>query len=92
MLADGQPQGATVDAPRRLVWVGRTGLPGVFDGEHHFDLTALAGSRTRLVNREPYSGLLSPLFKRLPAMKDAKPGLEAMNNDIARRAESLRSA
>jgi hypothetical protein len=83
------PTVLTVDAPRHLAWVGRTGLPGVFDGEHHFELTAIADGRTRLVNRERYAGLLSPLFKRLPAMKDAAPGFEAMNQEIARRAESL---
>lgn len=83
------PTVLTLDAPRHLAWVGRTGLPGVFDGEHHFELSALAGGRTRLVNRERYSGLLSPLFKLLPAMKGAKPGFEAMNDEISRRAEAL---
>lgn len=86
------PTVLTVDAPRHLAWVGRTGLPGVFDGEHHFELEALAGGRTRLVNRERYSGLLSPLFNLLPAMKGAQPGFEAMNDEIARRAESLRAS
>ena len=84
-----RPTVLAVDSPRHLAWVGRTGLPGIFDGEHHFELTALPGNRTRLVNRERYSGLLSPIFKRLPAMQDAGPGFAAMNAEIARRAESL---
>jgi len=83
------PTVLTVDGPRHLAWVGRTGLPGVFDGEHHFELSPLDGGRTHLVNRERYSGVLSPLFKRLPAMKSAKPGFEAMNDEILRRAELL---
>jgi len=86
------PTVLTVDAPRHLAWVGRTGLPGVFDGEHHFELVELTGGRTRLVNRERYSGILSGLFALLPAMKDAQPGFEAMNDEIARRAESLRTS
>jgi hypothetical protein len=84
-----QPFVLSVDVPRHLAWIGRTGLPGVFDGEHHFDPTPLDGGRTHLVNRERYSGLLSPLFRLLPAMQDAKPGFEAMNAEIARRAEAL---
>lgn len=84
-----QPTVLRVDPPRHLAWIGRTGLPGVFDGEHHFELTPLADGRTHLVNRERYAGLLSPLFKRLPAMKGAQPGFEAMNAEIAQRAESL---
>lgn len=83
------PTVLAVTAPHHLAWVGRTGLPGLFDGEHHFELTPHGDGHTRLVNREHYSGLLSPLFRRLPAMRDATPGFEAMNAEIARRAESI---
>lgn len=36
------PTVLTVDAPRHLAWIGRTGLPGVFDGEHHFEIAPRA--------------------------------------------------
>ncbi len=84
------PEVLVFEAPWHLAWVGRTGIAGVFDGEHHFVLTEVAEG-TRLENRERYSGLLSPLMKRLPMMKDAGAGFEAMNQEIRKRAETLAS-
>ncbi len=83
------PTVLTVEAPTHLAWVGRTGMPGVFDGEHHFVLTPLHDGRTRLENRERYSGLLSPIMRRLPQMKDAASGFEAMNLEVAARAQRM---
>lgn len=82
------PEVLVLEPPRHLAWVGRTGLPGVFDGEHHFVLTA-TDAGTELHNRERYSGLLSPLMKRLPMMKGADEGFAALNAEIKARAESL---
>jgi hypothetical protein len=82
------PEVLILDAPLHLAWVGRTGLPGVFDGEHHFKLRAVEGG-TWLENSERYSGLLSPLFERLPQMRGAQAGFEALNAEIKARAETL---
>jgi hypothetical protein len=73
---------------RRFAWRGTTGIRGIFDGEHHFELEPLGGGQTRLVNREHYSGLLSPIFQRLPMMRNAQSGFDQMNQEIKRRAES----
>lgn len=72
----------------RFGWIGRTGVRGVFDGEHHFVLRA-EGESTRLLHYERYSGLLSPLMAKLPAMRDAPAGFEAMNAEVKARAEAL---
>lgn len=72
----------------RFAWIGRTGIPGVFDGEHHFVLRR-RGAGTLLVHYERYSGLLSPLMARLPAMRAAPTGFEAMNAEVKTRAEAL---
>ncbi len=85
------PEVLRVDAPTHFAWVGRTGLPGVFDGEHHFVLEEVEGG-TRLLNHERYSGLLSPLMQRIPAMKDAPAGFAAMNDEVRLRAERLAGA
>lgn len=82
------PEILVLEPPNHFAWIGRTGLPHVFDGEHHFELSSHQNG-THLINRERYSGLLSPLMKRLPMMKDAKPGFEAMNAEVKQRAESL---
>jgi hypothetical protein len=82
------PEVIVLDAPRHFAWIGRTGAPGVFDGEHHFVLTPI-DQGTRLENRERYSGILSPLMRHLPMMKGAKAGFDAMNEELRARAEAL---
>lgn len=87
------PEIITLDAPQKFAWVGRTGFAGVFDGTHVFDLHSLdGGGRTRLVNREDYTGLLSPIIRRLGILKDVEPGFKQMNQEIKQRAENLHSA
>ncbi len=72
----------------RFAWLARTGVPGVFDGEHFFELERLDGNRTRLVNRERYGGVLSMVMKRLPMMQGAPAGFVKMNEEFKARAES----
>lgn len=69
-------------------WLARTGLPGVFDGRHGFELAATQGG-CRLRNVERYTGALVPLIRRTAAMRAAPAGFAAMNAQIARRAEAL---
>lgn len=82
------PEVLALEPPAHFAWIGRTGVPGVFDGEHHFEIRP-EGSGSRLVNRERYAGLLSPLFRMTPMMRSAPDGFAAMNDEIRRRAEAL---
>src|SRR5438067_346172 len=51
---------------RRLRWLGRFLLPGLFDGEHVFSVEPLAEGRVRLVQEERFRGLLvRPLSRSL---------------------------
>lgn len=86
------PRVIALEPERRFTWRATTGLRGIFDGEHSFELTPLGGGRTLLHNREQYSGLLAPLFQRLPMMRDAPAGFGAMNEEIRARAEVLSAA
>lgn len=70
---------------RRLVWLGRLGLPGLFDGRHELAAESLSESRTRFVQRETFSGLLVPLFFREDAVRR---GYESMNAALKERAET----
>lgn len=79
-----------LERPTHFAWLGRTGLPRVFDGHHHFELEPLPDGRTKLVNRERYTGVLSPLMRRLPMMANAQPGFAAMNEDLKRHVERSR--
>lgn len=83
------PEVITLEANQHFAWRQKTALPGIFDGEHHFVLTPVGTAGTNLHNYEYYSGLLSPIMRRLPMMQGATGGFEAMNDEIRRRSESL---
>ncbi len=75
-----------VAPPRELRWVGHVLAPGLLDGEHGFEIEALAQDRCRLRHVEDFSGVLVPLF--IPALQEAtRAGFEAMNRAIKERAE-----
>ncbi|NBC01882.1 MAG: SRPBCC domain-containing protein [Bacteroidetes bacterium] len=77
-----RPTVMAFEPPRRLTWRAVTGVRGLFDDTHTFALTPLGADRTRLVNREVYSGLLTPTMRRLPMLRDAQPNFDAMNAEI----------
>jgi len=85
---DFKPEIIKLDKDKHYAWIQKTGFSGVFDGEHHFVLTALNDNQTELYNYEIYSGILSPIFKRLPMMKGADAGFEAINQEIKQWSES----
>lgn len=64
--------------PTRLRWLGRLGLPGLFDGEHDFVLEAEAGA-TRLRHQESFRGYLVPLLLWKTVGPATRTGFEAMN-------------
>ena len=82
-----RPRVLNVAAQRELRWLGRLGFPGLFDGEHYFQLTALSNGSTRFTQGEQFSGVLVGLF--LPRMEAAtKTGFDAMNRALKDRAEA----
>ena len=68
---------------RQLSWRGRLGVPGLFDGEHHFRLEPTGGRGIRLVQEEHFSGLLVPFV----GFEPYRLGWVRMNVAIKRRAE-----
>ena len=82
-----KPTLKVVDRPRELRWAGQVLAPGLFDGEHGFEIEALDQGRCRLRHVEVFSGVLVPLF--IPALQDAtRAGFEAMNRALKDRAET----
>jgi hypothetical protein len=78
-----RPTVTVVSEAAALEWLGRLGLPGVFDGRHHFDLVAVDGG-TRLVQKESFRGVLvRPLRGSLD--RHTRAGFEAMNDALRRR-------
>ena len=55
-----KPWVTAVEPHRYLEWLGRAGMPGIFDGRHSFTLTPLTGGRTLVQQSETFSGALVP--------------------------------
>jgi hypothetical protein len=81
-----KPRVLVVDPPRELRWKGSLGVPGIFDGEHIFQLEALDATRTRVVQREEFGGFLVPLTGKL--LRRTEAGFQAMNEALRARAEA----
>ena len=80
-----RPTITVVEEGKRLEWLGRLVLPGVFDGRHSFLLEDLGGGVTRLTQAEEFSGLLVPLTGTI--LERTHAGFEAMNEALRLRAE-----
>jgi hypothetical protein len=80
-----RPTVKVVEPGRRLVWLGRLLIPGLFDGEHGFALRP-AASGTDFVHTERFRGILPPLVGRvLAATHEAFTRMDAA---LVARAES----
>lgn len=71
------PRVTVVEANHRLEWLGRMGVPGIFDGRHSFTLIPTDNGGTRFVQAEDFSGVLVPFTTRLLGKTEA--GFQAMN-------------
>jgi hypothetical protein len=72
--------------PSELRWLGRLLLPGIFDGEHRFQIEELGGGRVRLRQSEQFRGILVPiLWSRMGT--PTRRGFESMNLAIKDLAE-----
>ena len=81
-----RPTVLVADRNRELRWLGRLLFPGIFEGEHAFQITRLEKDRVHLVQRETFRGLLVPLLRRL-LNGHTRAGFEAMNRALKERAE-----
>lgn len=86
-----RPTVTAVEPGRRLEWIGRLGVRGLFDGKHSFELSSADGVTTRFEHSERFSGLLVPIVWR--SMVDpTTAGFEQFNEAIARRTTELAAA
>ena len=69
-----------------FIWLGRFLFPGIFDGEHIFNLESLDG-QTLLVQKENFRGILVPMMWN-SLDTDTRVGFELMNKALKQRAES----
>lgn len=77
----------TVAEPNHVFeWLGRLGLPGIFDGRHRFELEATP-TGTRLAQTEKFNGVLVR-FMRKSLDTQTHEGFEAMDAALKARAEA----
>ena len=84
------PEVLAAEPGRELRWIGHLGVPGIFDGEHHFSIEEAGPGRVRFRQDERFGGILVPLlWKKLRDGGTAK-GFRAMNEALARRVTGRR--
>jgi hypothetical protein len=82
-----RPTVLAVEPGRELRWLGRLLMPGLFDGEHHFEIRPLGPGRVRFVQQERFTGVLVPLFARNLDDHTLR-GFKAMNAALKARVEA----
>ena len=81
-----KPKVRAVDRARRFAWLGRLGVPWVFDGAHEFLMLPGADGTTVFTQRETFRGVLVPFVPGVLTRTEA--GFELMNGALARRVEA----
>lgn len=64
-----------------LRWKGHLIFPGLFDGEHIFELKDQTGGKVLFIQRERFSGILVPLFRSM-LENNTRRGFELMNKKL----------
>jgi hypothetical protein len=81
-----RPKVLEVEPNRRLRWLGRPILPGLFDGEHSFVVEPQGANRSRFTQSERFSGIFTWFSNRLFQRTEA--GFRAMNAALKERCEA----
>lgn len=80
-----KPVVTAAEPPRVFEWLGRPGIPGVFDGRHRFELVP-EGDGTRLVHTEAFSGVMVRVMRK-SLDTHTMAGFRAMNEALKARVE-----
>lgn len=67
-------------------WIGHLLFPGLFDGEHRFELTDNGDGTTTFVQAEKFKGILVPLFRKM-LDQGTMEGFQAMNRKLKEECE-----
>ena len=82
-----KPKCIKLEKNKEFRWLGHLLFPGIFDGEHIFQLESLDTNKTKFTQSEHFKGLLVPLFWGQLDTKTRK-GFELMNEKLKELAES----
>lgn len=81
-----RPRVVAVLPGRAFRWLGRLGVPGLFDGEHYFVVEPIGPERCRFEHGENFSGLLVGAL-RASLDGPVRDGFERFNAALKTRAE-----
>ena len=76
-----KPEILTFETNKELSWLGHLLFPGLFDGEHKFELINNGNGTTTFRQSEKFEGILVPLFKKQLDNNTTK-GFEEMNKKL----------
>jgi len=74
---------------RALVWLGHLIVPGLFDGEHSFEIEPVGIGAARFRQGETFRGLLTLVLPE-SVYESTRQGFEAMNRALKARVEGAR--
>jgi len=83
-----KPKVLELESESELRWVGRFLIPGIFDGEHRFQLEPISANRTRFTQGEEFRGLLVGLLMGKAMHAKTTQGFENMNQALKDRVEA----
>lgn len=81
-----KPTVLAFEAHKELRWIGHLLIPGIFDGEHKFELQANTDGTTTFLHSEKFTGILIPLMQKMLNV-DTRKGFESMNIKLKELAE-----
>jgi hypothetical protein len=81
-----KPKVLAFDANKEFRWLGHLLFPGLFDGEHKFELIDNGDGTTTFRQSEKFRGILVPLFKKM-LDNNTLNGFNHMNAKIKELAE-----
>ena len=80
-----RPTVLAVQPDRELRWLGHLFIPGLFDGEHSFNIEPFGENQICMIQHEKFNGLLVPFSGAL--LDDTKRSFNAMNQELKERSE-----
>lgn len=81
-----KPSIVDIDKNKKFAWLGHLMFPGIFDGEHIFEMELLDNGKTKFIQKENFKGILIPLLWKMLDTKTRK-GFESMNEALKKEAE-----
>jgi hypothetical protein len=80
-----RPKIISYKAGQHLTWVGHFLIPGIFDGEHSFEIHQKSGGVVQFIQKESFKGILVPFMGGVLAK--TQKGFTRMNKALKEKVE-----